>query len=550
MTINVYNVPGIDTQHRNVMYRMRERLPGTELFTYETRGRFVPSYTNDFIVEVSLSGGSPLGRGILPNYAIFGYNGQEYGCFVVNVEPLTPNTAALTLHADWWYMFMDADADGGIRRSVYLSGTMVKSTYVRNVNDQPQHYAVPPDITIPVDVSLTSVFSNSYRIVSTFQCYKNNTWPQADGKAFQVTAISRDTVSAEDLMRGTGEIVAAFRTMQTLQVYEDDTSTTYTIISISRMQFVPDDIITTNTASDNRGYIYGFVGNTGVRAYVQLLLGLSAGSTATASTNVQITWADVDGNNAASRTFIGNRHLLIPLPDIRQVNMTTRVPAFRVSGITTMSDGFVCSILTDQATDISHLFDASFVYNSDSEAAFLSGDSRTLSAVSAGVSGGAQIIGGVAAVATGNPAGVLPIISGGITVAGAVNGAQYRSRQVVATGNSASISALDSGIVCAVHITPANQVARRNDALLQGYNCQSATASTTVGVMLGSSRYEYYRFADDLIMWAANPDGKPTPPSSVLEDIRGAFMRGVGIWGDGLNPGDVLGLVQLRGSTA
>lgn len=537
MNIALYSLQTIDPEHRNVRINMRGYLAGYPSVVRSLRGGIVPSYTTPFSATVE-----DVDAGEIPTYATFVYNGIEYGAFVKSVEPVTPNAIRLWLRADWWYMFMDSDITTTTQRArVMMNGTLVRSTIARNPDyGFPAHYATPADMSdLYTAATYSPIWVDSYRLVATFQCYKNNTFPVKDGNAFQVTVITTNTYTA-DQVRAQEGAPFSFMNMATFATIGANPEQ-YTIISISRFQIVPAALIPTTAGYGTQGA--AIIGTESVA--VSALICFAATIAHTPAVDSRIPWSAIGTNNARNRLFIGNGSVMIPLPDV--LSTATQYP-IAVRSMVTATDGFVCTLYSDQTTDISRLFDMPISYNSDSEMAYQAGDSRMLSAISSGVSGTVQAVAGAGMLASGNPLGFASLASAGITVAGAVKSSEYRGRQVVVSGNNAGVGMLDNRIVCGVQIQAANSAARHLDAVLRGYECQIGIAGNTIPEIFKAmpadtgfsySLYEYFRFADDLIVrpFAVRDSAgellAPLPPSDVVEEIRAAFVRGVAVWGAG-----------------
>lgn len=561
IAVELFDLPMIDPEHRNVVRNMGtylDDLPSSRKFTRNVRD-FVASLWADFQIDVE-----PLPWGRIPNYARFIQRDHTDGallrnrafmCFAVSVDQITPDTWRLTLRADWWAMFMDGDTD------IRISGTLIRSTAARYLTGAVGHYAVPADMSEPREYYLNPfVLNPTYRVLITFQCYLNNDWPAPDGTAYQVTALSRNTFTAAQIAANADSV------MSNPAYYYDDGANLYnTVISISRRQIVPTFLCPALPALTNDALTNGDDSSApGFRSEPIVALMHTFGTQCMGPRMVELS-ADVATNYGALRAFIGNRHTLVALPDIREVYDGTSRPFARLWCSITPTGGFVCELFSDGVVDLSQMFDAPYSYNSDSEMAFQAGDARSIGLVSAGVSGTAQAVAGTVMLASGNPLGLASIAAAGVSAAGAVNAAQYRGRQVVSTSGHSAITELDLGIICAVLIAPVNAGARTYSAVVGGYQCQQYVSNVNIANLIDeappddwestdvASVYETFRFADDVAITEGLSGlalRYATPTLAVREDIRGALMRGVAVWGntDSLRVGDYSTLLQIRGA--
>lgn len=535
MTLTFYNAPLLTPDYKDVVAYVDDYLD--DLFIEGRTSQvevedFIPSLTGETTITLPpfINTLNSLSH---PNYVTFifhldsdglGANPLFYG-FVTDCDTVTTNAVRISITCDFVATFR-------IPTSAAIRGVLTKSTVARDFNDGeykfPGYYSIPADFSKqngPVTRAPLRPITQ-YRIVVTFQCYKNNTWPAADGKAFQVTGVSMITFTASDLKFG----VANVNNFCSPAVFRMD-DTVYDVISISRIQFVPLWMIPSITA-----YISGYLSSS------TETLGTSGGFLfGTASRGIygpfDFDITPTSGfNKAKSRLFIGNRQIKIPVADRHTHNSDTMA---RLSCYIAL-DGFHCTLETDGVTDISNLFDAPYIYNSDSELSYSSGDARQLSLVSAGVSGVAGIVSGTALLATGNPLGLVGIAQSGVAVAQAVNSAQYRGRDVVSTGSASAASELDNGIIYFIMEKPANGTARANDAALNGYACQIpiATGSTLYGLMglvsaEDNTRYmmEAYVFAPGVRATAiGGVDAVQHVPAWALRAFEEILERGVRLW--------------------
>lgn len=560
MILSFYHIPILTDEYNDIIPDIFQYLQTRQKLTVTIKD-VMPSFTSDMVIEIPPFV-STNADAMAPNYVTFNYSVKQSGGlsllrtfygFVVVTDFSTPGNIRITIRCDIVSTF-------ALAQLATIDGVMTKSTMARALSNAAAHYSIPADFSTPdtANPSIAYLTTNliQYRILTTVQCYEDNAWPAADGEAFQVTLVSYRIFTPNQIKK-IDTSVAVYVDNMLNPAYFWDGVTGYKVISVSKIQFVPSWMLP-NVTDQGMGYSPQADGTNATTGRVFF-----------ASSTTQIIgpyWYDVGNtvakNLATVRAFIGNRHVRIPLPDIRVHNTGTLTPDRYFVRISTYAafDGFHCEIVTDTVTDVSALFNAPYSYNSDSEMAYASGDARALSIVGAGVSGAVGVIGGTAMLASGNPMGVSGIVSGSVAVASAVNSAQYRGRDVIATGSPSAMTGLDDGIIYFILEAPINADARTYDALLNGYACQVPVIAKTVDQLaaqmptddpLGVDDYRVFEtiaFAPGVRVTCDNSNGMPYAPAWVLRRYAEIMERGCRLWlsPENVDPGNIAGVMSVR----
>ena len=561
MTLSFYTIPGISEEYRDIVLDMGAYLSSLSSLDVTIKD-IMPSFASDMVIEIPPFV-STNADAMAPNYVTFSYGIKQSGTlllqrtffgFVIGTDFSTPGTIRVTIRCDIVSTF-------ALPQMATVNGVFVKSTVARMLETAAAHYAVPADFSVPpAATSWAKLTSDTivYRIVTTVQCYLDNDWPAADGEAFQVTCISYGTYTAGQIARTDSSAADDIDCLTNPKSYYDGLNN-YTVTSTSRLQFVPawmlpsvplqnDGLKDAHTPAPNIAHVLAFRG----------FSNSAHGPITTVIGNTAIE------NLSTARAFIGNRHVRIPLPDIHIKKTGTLIPDRDVARLVTFAsfDGFHCEMVADTVTDLSALFNAPYSYNNDSEMAYAAGDSRAISLVGSAVSGAVGIIGGTAMLATGNPMGIAGIASAGVGIAGAVNAAQYRGREVVSPGSPSAITELDRGILYVIMEEPANANARGVDAMLDGYACQVTVNGTLAHIVEQMPTddpdglqtfdvFEAFRLDDGVRATCGSKNGMPYVPAWVLREYENILRRGCRMWcaPSLVEPGYVEGVFNYRGGT-
>lgn len=561
MTLHFYTIPAISEEYRDIVLDMGVYLSTLSSLDVTIKD-IMPSFTSDMVIEIPPFI-STNASAMAPNYVTFSYGIKQspplllmrtFCGFVLGTDFSTPGTIRVTIRCDIVSTF-------ALPQMATVNGVLVKSTAARSaLSTTAAHYAVPADFSVPPAATSWAKLTSdmiTYRIIITVQCYLDNDWPAADGEAFQVTCISHGAYTAEQIARTDSSTANDINCLTNPKEYYDGYRS-YKVTSISRLQFVPAWMLPSVPLQNDGLKDAQSPPNT---AHVLAFRGFSNSAHGPVTTVIGNTAIK---NLSTARAFIGNRHVRIPLPDIHIKNTGTLTPDREVARLVTFAsfDGFHCEMVADTVTDLSALFNAPYSYNNDSEMAYAAGDSRAISIVGSAVSGAVGIIGGTAMLATGNPMGIAGIASAGVGIAGAVNAAQYRGREVVSPGSPSAITELDRGILYVIMEEPANANARGVDAMLDGYACQLPIGSTLSNLiewmptddpdrMLTFDVFEAFRLDDGVRAICGAKNGMPYVPAWALREYENILRRGCRIWcaPSIVEPGDVQGVVNYRWRT-
>ncbi|MBQ1755512.1 MAG: hypothetical protein IIZ96_02135 [Oscillospiraceae bacterium] len=518
VTIKFYHDPLLTRDHRVVrkgrVPKSQSSAAGVPLYSV-TVPNLTPVWSGEMTIDIKrqpLYVGDEWNNNVpAPNYAeiVDPDHGDITLRYFVAVRTVTTDTMVATFSVDWWGTYggwMHISAGRKSRGSSGYYGIEARfahkpTTTFRVIGDPDQDVTVG-GVTIPK--------SRTYCVAETLQIYKDkdNDWPQEDGQPRQVTVISRNFFTMEDIA-GTGTYAGDFLAMMTAEqvVIPDGTLNPphYNVISVMRRQIIPTDMLHGATAGDEffstspaEGWcsVIGDPGDGALTAACGLLVAETGkteagavGGTPQPFTKlsrdyvIQSRSDDAPTNDHRRRLFLGNRHTRTPLDDL-PIAASAAPQDLAVVHITlTLNDCFLFELEQgDRATDITAIFEAGVVYNTEQEMRYQSGDARALGAISSAIGAVGQIAGGAAVLATGNPLGLLSIASGAATAANIPNNLQYRGREVVSSGGSTAIAdAVIGELFGLVEVEVDNAAEREQDALRHGF-----VTSGTGGVLDGA----------------------------------------------------------------
>lgn len=509
VTIKFYHDPLLTRDHRVVrkgrVPKSQGNAAGLPLYSV-TVPNLTPVWSGEMTIDIKrqpLYVGDDWNDNVpIPNYAeiVDPNHGDVTLRYFVTVRTVTTDTMVATFAVDWWGTYgalMQISAGRKSRGSSGYYGIEARfahkpTTTFRAIGSQ---NVTVGGVTIPK--------SRTYCVAQTLQIYKNNTWPQEDDPPRQVTVISRDEFTMADIA-GTGSAAADFLAMMTATqvVIPDGTLDPphFNVISVMRRQIVPADMIHGATAGDE---FFSTASDTGWCSVVgdpDELAQVAACGLIVAETGktqaggqpftklsrdyvIQSRSGAAPTNDHRRRLFLGNRHTRTPLDDL-PIAASAAPQDLAVVHITlTLNDCFLFELEQgDRVTDITAIFEAGVVYNTEQEMRYQSGDARALGAISSAIGAVGQIAGGAAVLATGNPLGLLSIASGAATAANIPNNLQYRGREVVSAGGSTAIAdAVIGELFGFVEVEVDNAAEREQDALRHGFVTRG-----TAGVLDGA----------------------------------------------------------------
>lgn len=513
VTIKFYHDPLLTRDHRVVrkgrVPKTQSSAAGVPLYSV-TVPNLTPVWSGEMTIDIKrqpLYVGDDWNHNVpIPNYAeiVDPNHGDVTLRYFVTVRTVTTDTMVATFAVDWWGTYgalMQISAGRKSRGSSGYYGIEARfahkpTTTFRAIGSQ---NVTVGGVTIPK--------SRTYCVAETLQIYKNNSWPQEDDPPRQVTVISRNFFTMEDIA-GTGSYAGDFLAMMTAAevVIPDGTLNPphYNVISVMRRQIIPYDMIHGPNGdeffatSPADGWC-SVVGDPGVGALTAAcgLLVAETGKTEAGAVGgtvqpfielsrdyvIQSRSGDAPTNDHRRRLFLGNRHTRTPLDDL-PIAASAAPQDLAVVHITlTLNDCFLFELEQgDRVTDITAIFEAGVVYNTEQEMRYQSGDARALGAISSAIGAVGQIAGGAAVLATGNPLGLLSVASGAATAANIPNNLQYRGREVVSAGGSTAIAdAVIGELFGLVEVEVDNAAEREQDALRHGFVTRG-----TGGVLDGS----------------------------------------------------------------